>query len=147
MSRKQLILVAVAVIIALVVLGIFSLRTNHQNSLPPQQAEGDIQKSAPIVIENTESLANLLLAQQFLDVKSALVSHLHAAYPNANKATIINTPAVAQDGSISFQLQLASYTAPIDVIISRLPHGEIEIVIPQDKYTNTIDVYESSPED
>ncbi|HSX14799.1 MAG TPA: hypothetical protein VLE72_02715 [Candidatus Saccharimonadales bacterium] len=142
MNRNR-ILILVAVILGLFIIGLIATRSTYNPKAPREPETATAPGQPGVSINNAGGLADILLNQQFIAVRTNLASYVQTKYPSAKSATVTDEPTVANDGSISFHLQIDGANKTVAVRIDRLPNGVVTVAVPTDNYQSTVQVYSS----
>lgn len=140
MSRKQKIILAITLAIIVSIVGLSLFITARRS--PTGQSKGEIEGPVSVVIDNTNSLEEILLARQFSIVRQELSIFIRTIIDkNIDYAIITEKPAIDNDGNVTFQVKTSRPDMTFSVKLVRQGFNSIDFIVASKNYQKTLQPY------
>ncbi len=143
MNKRKIIIYAGAVaFIVLTAWAILLVSGGHKKQNPPNTTIST-SETGPVSLKNTENLSNILLQKQFNTLLYVLSDFIQKKVDaSASSASIIGSPTINTDGSITFRVLLnTSKRQSFAVNVDRSVFDHLTVSVPDYQYTKSISVY------
>ena len=138
--RKHKLLVFGGVVVAIILAAlVFTLKSPDKQTLPVTEVDGP----GTVIIDNTDRLSGVLLAEQYTVVHEELVKYIETKIDeNIEHAFIVDGLKINNDGIIEFTVRTKAPEKTFTVKLDRIKYfNKVIFSISADHYKKTLPVY------
>lgn len=131
-------LVGCAVLVGIIFLISLAFKDASRDNKIEKEGSAEI-----IIINNTQSLAEPLLEQQYYAVKQALSDYIaEKVDKKVEMASVVGSITIADNGNILFTVKTEKPSKSFDVVIDRnTDFDKLILKVPKDNYSKTLEIY------